>query len=704
MDAFGWMLRSLLEPPLALLDPGKRVFWPFLLGAAVMAALVGSWGQGRRTGLLRYLFPRCIWLHPSALLDYKLVFVKALLRALLLAPRLLSTLAVAATVAVWLRRIGGPPPALAASALTVGLLYTLVAFVADDASRFWLHRLMHRVPWLWELHKVHHSARVLTPVTLYRTHPIESLLSGARGAVVVGTVTGVFTWLFGRRVQGWEVLGVDAIGFVWSLLGANLRHSHVPLSYGPRLEHLLISPAQHQIHHSSDPRHADSNFGTVLAVWDWMGGSLRVARRGERLRFGLPAGERNHGDGVVSVLLAPLRASARALVRSARSVRPAYATAGLGVLLLLGGCAGKRLDRAALLREMGECALATYREAHRRGEALLAATRTAADAPDPASRMAARQAWVQLMETWQQAELLQMGPAASAPSPGALGLRGAIYAWPDVNRCLIEQQIVNRLYEGELFSSVPVSSRGLGALEYLLFYEGGDNACPPESAINRDGSWAALSAEELARRRAAYARAAAVDLQARLGALVAAWEPTGGNFLTQLAAAGQGSTVFATQQQALGAVAEALFYLDPMVKDAKLGRPLGLHGCNQPTCPEALESPWAGRGKEHLYNNLLGARKLLLGCGTEGAGLGFDDLLVSAGAGEVARSLEQDLEAALGAIAALGNRSLGEALAADREAVHRIRAAVKRMTDVLKGEFLMVLQITPSKRVEGDQD
>ncbi len=78
----------------------------------------------------------------------------------------------------------------------------------------------------------HHSAEVLTPLSLYRTHPVEALLNGARSALSVGLVTGLFAWSFGPALRAWEILGVDAIGFVWTLFGANLRHSHVWLSYG----------------------------------------------------------------------------------------------------------------------------------------------------------------------------------------------------------------------------------------------------------------------------------------------------------------------------------------------------------------------------------------------------------------------------------------------------------------------------------------
>ncbi|MEM9145890.1 MAG: sterol desaturase family protein, partial [Pseudomonadota bacterium] len=63
--------------------------------------------------------------------------------------------------------------------------------------------------------------------------------------------------------------------------------SHVWLSYGPVLEHVFISPAQHQIHHSRAVRHHNKNYGEIFAFWDWMFGTLYVPKRHEVLEFGL---------------------------------------------------------------------------------------------------------------------------------------------------------------------------------------------------------------------------------------------------------------------------------------------------------------------------------------------------------------------------------------------------------------------------------
>jgi sterol desaturase/sphingolipid hydroxylase (fatty acid hydroxylase superfamily)/predicted lipoprotein len=694
----GALLDVLLEPADALFHPSKRVFFPFLLVAGLIAAatLVSRGVASRRVA--QRLFDRRVWLHRSALVDYKLIALKALVRAALFGTGTVSVLGVASLVCGWLRRHVGATPLPPMSLLTAGALFTLAAFLVEDFSRFTLHLAMHRVPLLWEFHKVHHAAEVMTPFTLYRTHPVEALLNDVRGALAIGGITGLGAWALGPSVRGWEVLGVDAIGFVWSLAGANLRHSHIWLSYGPILERLFLSPAQHQIHHSVDPRHHDRNFGTILAIWDWLAGSLYATRRRpEPLRFGLPEGEAPARAGALVMLLEPFVGAARQL-RPRAAFLVLVAAAALSV-----GCSSKsKLDRGALLSAMGRNTLDVYRKFTTDAAALEQATQALATTPTAAARTAAQAAWKQAMATWEEIELLRYGPlAAPSDTPGGQALRDPIYSWPLVTRCLIEKAIVAESYRGGV-DALGVDVRGLAAMEYLLFYGGSDHQCGSADPIN--AGWSALSADELARRKAAYAHALAADVATRSTALVQTWEPNG--FLAQLETAGRGSTLFPTQLLAVNTVAAALFHLDE-VKDRKLAIPLGLKDCPPESCTSDPESPWAGAGKQHLAANLRGLRLLLEGAPPPATGsttLGFDDYLDAVGASTVTTQMRADLATADAAVQALPDAPLTETLATQSAALQSVYEAVKALTDFLKMEFTVALSITPPTRVEGDHD
>jgi Fe(3+) dicitrate transport protein len=283
-----------------------RVYTPYLLGALALTLYVWFRRVRGRRSLLSFLFPRSVWLHRSALLDYRMLLVRTLLDVTVLAGAMVSVVAVGKATARWLWHNVGILPSHDASPVLVVALFSVGAFVAEDCARYWLHRLSHRVPALWELHKVHHSAEVLTPFTVYRTHPMEGVLMTSGAALAIGLVAGLVMWLFPGGLRAWEISGVYALQFVWNAAGANLRHSQVWLSYGPWLERVLISPAQHQIHHSDDVRHHDKNFGSALALWDWCFGSLYVTRGREKLRYGLPPDQQNHGDSVLSMLVHPV--------------------------------------------------------------------------------------------------------------------------------------------------------------------------------------------------------------------------------------------------------------------------------------------------------------------------------------------------------------------------------------------------------------
>jgi sterol desaturase/sphingolipid hydroxylase (fatty acid hydroxylase superfamily) len=137
---------------------------------------------------------------------------------------------------------------------------------------------MHKWPILWSLHKVHHSATVLTPMTVFRTHPLEGIIFSLRSSVTQAISISSFIFLFGNTVSLYTVLGVNIFVFIFNVLGSNLRHSHVGIQYWKWVEYIFISPAQHQLHHSIAKEHHDKNFGAALAIWDWFFGSLHHSK------------------------------------------------------------------------------------------------------------------------------------------------------------------------------------------------------------------------------------------------------------------------------------------------------------------------------------------------------------------------------------------------------------------------------------------
>jgi len=292
---------AVLVPMQFLLEPNKRLYFGYILSALILATWVyhrhiwrsrNSLSQSPfLAGLLRFIFPKAIWLNRSSAIDFGLLFLNATLKALLFIPLIISAFSVGFYTVKLLTLVFGPLELSGTETSTVSqsfliLSYSLSLTLALDASRYLLHRLMHQIPWLWQFHKWHHSARTMTPLTLYRIHPVESALQYTRDVLVTGVVTGCFFYCSGQNIDLATIMGVNAARFAFNLFGANLRHSHIWLSFGP-LERIFISPAQHQIHHSSAPEHHNLNFGSQLSIWDRMGGTLYRTDQYERLNFGL---------------------------------------------------------------------------------------------------------------------------------------------------------------------------------------------------------------------------------------------------------------------------------------------------------------------------------------------------------------------------------------------------------------------------------
>lgn len=266
--------------------PSKRIYWFFLLTSALFA-LIFSYLYRRHRGIkgafVDLLNPKALFSQSSAV-DVGLIVLNQLLRVLLFAPIIGGQITVALLVSQTANEFLGDSPQFIMPMPALMALFTLCFFVIDDASRFLLHVLMHKIPALWYFHQIHHNAKTLTPLTLYRFHPVETFLLMGRSVLAGGLVSGLFLYSFAGGISAWDILGVNAIGFIFSALGSNLRHSHVPLSFG-FLEKWFISPAQHQLHHSK--HHIDINFGSYLAIWDRMFGSWVKGSPVQQIEFGL---------------------------------------------------------------------------------------------------------------------------------------------------------------------------------------------------------------------------------------------------------------------------------------------------------------------------------------------------------------------------------------------------------------------------------
>lgn len=362
--------------------------------------------------------------------------------------------------------------------------------------------------------------------------------------------------------------------------------------------------------------------------------------------------------------------------------------------------------RAVLTSIAEHVLLADVRAFHDSAVALEAATAAAVAAGTPESLTAARDAWRVSMRLWQRIDAVQIGPAAlPSLSAGGLGLRDEIYAWPLVSYCRIDQETVEPPHgDVALLRAENLNARGLAAMEYLLFNESPTNRCGVTHVINTSGSWAALGDAEVARRRLVYAHTASVLVVERALELRNAWEPSGGNFAGALSTAGAGSPIYATAQAGLNALSDSLFYLYKEVTDDKIGIPAGLRiECPAATCPDSVESPFAGASLDHIRANVEAFRDVYLGApiGTDAPGI--DDLLLSIGAGDLDARFFAAWNALFAQLAVVPP-PLELAVDTDHGSVATLMTLTRELADLHKVELITVLDLELPNRLEGDMD
>ena len=286
-----------------LLSPNKRIFIVYLFTSFLLALFVYKRTK-EKPAFKKYFLSKKRWLGSSAIVDYCLIFFNSAVKVLVISPFLIYALYIAEGInAYFIENIG--PSELAWSATTIVIIYTIAIVVVNDFFSFLIHYFMHRIPFLWEFHKIHHSATTLTPFTQYRIHPIELIVNNIKGIVIKGGITGVFLYLANGNVSIVTFLGVNVFNFMFYFFGANLRHSHVKLKYFSFLENILISPFQHQIHHSNNKDHFDTNFGSRLAIWDYLFGTLIKSKKVDNLTFGLGKEDKDY-DSFLKNLSSPV--------------------------------------------------------------------------------------------------------------------------------------------------------------------------------------------------------------------------------------------------------------------------------------------------------------------------------------------------------------------------------------------------------------
>jgi sterol desaturase/sphingolipid hydroxylase (fatty acid hydroxylase superfamily) len=157
--------------------------------------------------------------------------------------------------------------------IPVTWLQFLVLFLLSDLKNYWKHRLFHSLQSLWKLHSFHHSATEFVSLSSHRGHLAE-------GAIAI-IIEAVF----------WKLAGVSPVHIIYLAYLTELQqlfqHSNLTQNWGWVGKYILVSPAAHKIHHSTQEKHFNKNFGTVFIFWDRLFGTYYQPKN-ERFALGIP--------------------------------------------------------------------------------------------------------------------------------------------------------------------------------------------------------------------------------------------------------------------------------------------------------------------------------------------------------------------------------------------------------------------------------
>jgi sterol desaturase/sphingolipid hydroxylase (fatty acid hydroxylase superfamily) len=322
MEFLRWLLLEDVGRVRATFSAGGPYGAPAWLGALLFAGLyyVGRRrARGRSTSMkafVRTIFTKRILLHPSSLVDLRLWTINVIVLAVAYGWLAVGNLACRGLVLAGLTRAFGAHAPLAWPIWLVMGIATLFELLAYEFGYWGAHYVFHRVPALWEFHKVHHSAEVLTTLTEMRQHPVEIIAFVNVIAVTTGSVFGAMTYLFGPGVGHFTLFNGNIALVLFLLTWGHLRHSSIWIAFTGFAGRLFQSPAHHQIHHSIDPRHFDKNLGFALAIWDWAFGTLYIpSKQREVTRYGVGDA---HGD-----FASATRSLIRPFIRSGEHLAPA---------------------------------------------------------------------------------------------------------------------------------------------------------------------------------------------------------------------------------------------------------------------------------------------------------------------------------------------------------------------------------------------
>ena len=273
----------------SIFNSDHRLYFIYLISSLVFAYVIFRRSK-HHDQFVSFLFPKHVWSHPTAMLDVRYFFFHGLTGHFLMSGIAFAAYMSAINITLGLETFTEFKSAAARSG-TIGFLialgYLIIMAIVSDFLAFFLHYMQHKVPVLWQFHKVHHSGEVMHPLSNFREHPVDNIVYKLVINFGNGLAAGLLLNLIGYKPTAIEIIGISVVSFAFNMTAYQLRHSHIWLRWPGVWSKIFPSPAHHQVHHSRHPDHLDKNFAFLFPIWDVIFGTYEMPEDNKDVEFGI---------------------------------------------------------------------------------------------------------------------------------------------------------------------------------------------------------------------------------------------------------------------------------------------------------------------------------------------------------------------------------------------------------------------------------
>ncbi len=173
-------------------------------------------------------------------------------------------------------------------------LQLLMMFIIADFIQWNVHIMLHKVPALWEFHKVHHSVKEMGYAAHFRFHFMET--------IIYKSIQYIPLAMIGFGIEQFFIV------HMFSLFIGHLNHANLGWDYGI-FRYILNSPKMHIWHHAKElpqDRPYGMNFGISLSIWDYLFGTAHVPAEGRDIELGFE-GDETYPEDFFGHIVAPFK-------------------------------------------------------------------------------------------------------------------------------------------------------------------------------------------------------------------------------------------------------------------------------------------------------------------------------------------------------------------------------------------------------------